>query len=89
MLEARWAICARIWDVIWGSLCSDAEVPECLGGDKLFVLCFPLVGAGVGVEDVFDDVEFLVEEVLAVEEVAEAAAATGDETLVTRLAALP
>ena len=49
---------------------------------------FPLIGAGVGAEDVFD-VEFAVDAVLVVEEVVEAAAATGDETLVTRLEALP
>ena len=59
----------------------------CLGGgDKSLVLLaldFPLVSAGVGVEDVFDAVGFAV---LVVEQVA---AATGDETLVTRLVVLP
>lgn len=53
----------------------------------LFTLRFALAGAGVGIEDAFKGVELTIGAVTVAEETTEEAAATGDDTLVTKLAA--
>lgn len=52
----------------------------------LFTLRFALAGAGVDIEDAFEGVELMIGAVTVAEETTEEAAATGDDTLVTRLA---
>jgi hypothetical protein len=92
LLEERCAICASIWGVIcWLPNICCSEGPACLGGEDdpmaVLVLRCALVGTGVGVEDVFDEVVLGPVPAPGVEELTEPAA-TGDDTLVMRLGAL-